>query len=195
MDEELNSLFFLAQNGDDEAFCQLFELYKPIIYTFRRKYYLRDLDEDDWLQESRIIFYKVLKKYNSARGLTLGNYFKKLLDNRIVTLIRKQQTLKRRADFYCISLDEVSVKGYKRVHDDKESYPSIDDQLILRESFAEYSELLSKFERDVIDCYLHGHGFSQIEEILGMPRVEVQDAYHRGKKKLSRHLKKVFREP
>nr|WP_243875794.1 sigma factor [Lactiplantibacillus plantarum] len=50
----------------------------------RRQYYVRNFDEDDWLQEGRIAVYRAAKKYQRLRQCSFGTYYRVLLSNQII---------------------------------------------------------------------------------------------------------------
>ena len=41
----------------------MFFKYRPIVEIMYKKYYLKDYDLDDWMQEGRIVFNKCLQAY------------------------------------------------------------------------------------------------------------------------------------
>lgn len=47
-----------AKMGDDQALKELFFLYKPLVNSILKKYYLHHYDRDDWEQEALIICYE-----------------------------------------------------------------------------------------------------------------------------------------
>ena len=61
-----------------------------------KKYYLKDYDLDDWMQEGRIVFNKCLQAYDENRGTTLGVLFKRSFENRVCSLLRLQQAQKEK---------------------------------------------------------------------------------------------------
>ena len=51
------TLILAAKQGDEEALEVLYRQYRPLVYSLRKKYFLRELDEQDWFQEGFIIFF------------------------------------------------------------------------------------------------------------------------------------------
>ena len=66
-----------------EVFERLFYDYRPVIYKVMGRYYLRDFDSDDWLQEGRISFFYSLCSYEEGRGVSFGTFFKNNFENKI----------------------------------------------------------------------------------------------------------------
>lgn len=56
-------LICLAATGDDMSIGALARQYAPVVWRLRRQYYVRNFDEDDWLEEGRIAVYRAAKKY------------------------------------------------------------------------------------------------------------------------------------
>jgi RNA polymerase sporulation-specific sigma factor len=91
---------------DSEEFEALFFKYRPVVEIMYKKYYLKDYDLDDWMQEGRIVFDKCLKAFDASRGTTLGVLFKRSFENRICSLLRLQRAQKRKAQLVSSSLEE-----------------------------------------------------------------------------------------
>ena len=79
-------LFLQARQGDSEALQHLFYQYRPLIYSIKSKYFLRDFDEQDWLQEGLIMFHECLQRFEEEFGTTLGALFKKSFENKAILL-------------------------------------------------------------------------------------------------------------
>lgn len=105
-----DNLILEAKTGNSEAFKKLFNQYKPVVFALQQKYFLRDLDSEDWLQEGRIIFFQVLQRYEAERGATLGKFFKLAFCNHILSLLRKQNAMKRRTALLSSSLEALVEK-------------------------------------------------------------------------------------
>lgn len=80
--------------GDDEALEKLFVLYKPLVNSVVKKYYLGHYDRNDWEQEAMIICYEAALVYSSEKG-NFGSLYKTKLSNHARTLIRYNNAFKR----------------------------------------------------------------------------------------------------
>ncbi|MDN6125074.1 MAG: sigma-70 family RNA polymerase sigma factor, partial [Lactiplantibacillus plantarum] len=98
-------LIHLAADGDDASINALAQQYVPVVWRLRRQYYVRNFDEDDWLQEGRIAVYRAAKKYQRLRQCSFGTYYRVLLSNQIIDHIRRTQARKRRPEGNILSLD------------------------------------------------------------------------------------------
>ena len=73
--------------GDDEALEKLFVLYKPLVNSVVKKYYLGHYDRNDWEQEAMIVCYEAALVYSSEKG-NFSSLYKTKLSNHARTLIR-----------------------------------------------------------------------------------------------------------
>ncbi|MDV2577344.1 hypothetical protein RYX41_15060 [Lactiplantibacillus plantarum] len=65
-------LIHLAADGDDASINALAQQYVPVVWRLRRQYYVRNFDEDDWLQEGRIAVYRAAKSINGYGNVALA---------------------------------------------------------------------------------------------------------------------------
>lgn len=171
--------------GDTVAFDQLYRKYYPIVYKFQKKYYLRDFDRDDWLQEGRIIFHRSLEKYEEEHNVSIGQFFKSNFENHIRSLLRKQCAFKRTIDVQSISLDQKIENQGESFFDYIETEESdVLEQMIIREKLEQLPTVLSTFERLTFQEYMSGKELGQIAKDTDSREITVRSAYDRAKKKL-----------
>lgn len=171
--------------GDSDTFDQMYRRYYPIVYKFQNKYFLKDFDQEDWLQEGRIIFHRSLEKYEEEHNVSIGHFFKLNFENHIRSLVRKQCAIKRTADMRSVSLDH-------KLEDQGESFfdyigtESADalDQMIIREKLEQLPMVLSPFERTTFQKYINGKDLEEIAQETTARENAVRSAYDRAKKKL-----------
>ncbi|WP_430602812.1 RNA polymerase sporulation-specific sigma factor [Enterococcus sp. DIV0724b] len=171
--------------GDPLAFDRLYRKYHPVVYKFQKKYYLKDFDREDWLQEGRIIFHRSLEKYEEVHNVSIGKFFRSNFENHIRSLIRKQCALKRTIDTQSISLDQKIENQGEAFFD----YIGIEDgdaleQMIIREKLEQLPIVLSPFERTTFEEYMSGKELEEIAKATDSREVTVRSAYDRAKKKL-----------
>lgn len=175
-----------------DRFEELFRKYRPIVEILHKKYYLRDYDLDDWLQEGRIVFNKCLKTYDQDKGTTLGILFKRSFENRICSLLRAQHAQKRKAQVDACSLEEkLSQEGNRFLTDHNRCAETAETYLFVNESLAAYPKNLSSLERMVIMNYLKGLELDQIAALEKLPYEKIKSAFSRGRTKLIALIKGV----
>ncbi|QFP80074.1 sigma-70 family RNA polymerase sigma factor [Latilactobacillus graminis] len=84
--------------NDSEALDILFKAYLPMVYRTFTPYYIRLFDEDDWLQEARIVCYETCQCYDQNSGKSFGGFYKLRFHHHVLNLIRKELAQKRRID-------------------------------------------------------------------------------------------------
>ncbi|MBO0441242.1 sigma-70 family RNA polymerase sigma factor [Candidatus Enterococcus ikei] len=171
--------------GDALVFDRFYRQYYPIVYKFQKKYYLKDFDQEDWLQEGRIIFHRSLEKYEEAHNVSIGKFFKSNFENHIRSLVRKQCAVKRTIDVQSISLDQKVEKQGESFFDYIGMEESdVLEQMIIREKLEQLPIMLSPFERITFQEYMNGKELEQIAKDTANNEITVRSAYDRAKKKL-----------
>ncbi|KAF1295145.1 hypothetical protein BAU15_05170 [Enterococcus sp. JM4C] len=183
------SLIDEAKKGNEDALAALFLQYRPIIYKLQKKYYVRDFDSEDWVQEGRIVCYQVVNAFNVDNGATFGSFFKIAMENQIRSVLRRQHALKRRAAEYSVSLDEkMETEGSEFLADTQFEETYVLQNMIIREALADYELIFSKLEKEIMSAYLVGDSLERIATNKSLTSQKVRSAYDRAKKKLESQI-------
>ncbi|MDW5524864.1 ECF-type sigma factor [Carnobacterium maltaromaticum] len=151
------------KGGDTEFFEQLFQRYRFLTLKISRKYNVIDYDQDDIMQEARILFFQVIHEHQVEKGMSFGNLYKMKLQQFYFNLIRRQNAIKRKGNKFLGSLDEVretSSSGNYLYAPQKDATPEA--LLLAREGEHRYYQLLSLYEKQVLLAHTKGY---EIEEI------------------------------
>lgn len=178
------TLILEAKSGNEESLMILYRQYYPLVYSLRRKYFLRDLDEQDWLQEGLIIFYGCIEAYEVQYGVSLGALFKRSFENRIRSLIRKECAYKRKSNAGAVSFEELVAEGIESNYEPPVYHDNPLQQLIVEEVFQESQQKLSPLEMKALLKYCLSPSF-EIEE------KEAISAYNRSRRKIVDYFKQV----
>lgn len=92
--------------GNEQALLELFEMYRPLVENSKSLFWIRDYDAQDWNQEALIICYEAVQTYDQSKG-KFGAFYKKLLHNRAITLLRYSRAKRRVGDEMAISLEYI----------------------------------------------------------------------------------------
>lgn len=172
---------------------ELYQRYKPIVYKLQKKYYIPDMDCDDWLQEGRIIFYQSYFSFDMDRGLTLGVYFRTNLERFCCSKIRYQCAKKRVGDLKGIRIGHL-IDDLGQI-EDRNVMPiivvEIDDEVVLQDVVENFPSCLSKFESAVFASYLLGDAEEETARQLKAQLGAVKGALSRVKTKLHAYLKEM----
>lgn len=175
--EENSELIIKARAGDSRAFSRLARIYKPLLDSLSQKYSSMCQENgeavDDFLQEGQMALFSAVKTYDINNPVvTFGAYAKKCISNRLISLVRKNKSQKRK-------------KGELKI---TSSVPSPDDVYLTKElgtkllALAENS--LSPYEKKIFVLYLDGKRASEISKHVGKSEKSVNNAIFRVKAKL-----------
>ncbi len=65
-----------ARDGNERALQELIDRYKPLILSIQNRYYLQELELSDWFQESAIVLWEVVNRFDVTRTHAFGSYLK-----------------------------------------------------------------------------------------------------------------------
>jgi len=176
--------------NSDEELEALFQKYQPVVLSLQAQYYVRDMLEDDWIQEGRIIFYKCWTAYDEAFGSTFGSFYKQALQNHIFSLLRKQKAVKRQAEVNASSYESLT-QTYGAEFFDAALGCEMDDpisRLIVKDVLSEYPTFCAPMERRVLNLFLQGNEIAEIAEIMHVHPQSVGSAFHRALRKIRQEI-------
>lgn len=124
--------------GDDEALEKLFTLYKPLVNSIMKKYYLGHYDRNDWEQEAMIICYEAAIVFSSEKG-NFCSLYKTKLTNHARTLIRYNTAFKRQIYDQSVSWESVKIQGIQEPMRSELAIP-------INETYNEFVKSLSRLE-------------------------------------------------
>ncbi len=190
-DEELVDI---ARTGDDAAFEILISRYKASIVSRARTYFLRGADKEDIFQEGMIGLVKAIRDYKSDKATGFKSFAELCITRQIITAIKAATRQKHIPLNSYISLYNSDGSG----EDDRMLIDSIEcdsgsnpeEYLILNESYKRIDkklfQLLSKFERVVLEHYVDGKSYAEISTIINRPVKSIDNALQRIKRKLEK---------
>lgn len=114
--KKVHKLVYDVKNREkdwEKSFEELNSYIIPIIRTIEKNYYLVDYEDNDWLQEGALVCFKACTTFNSNLGSVFMSYFKLLFKNHVISLIRKQNSYKRKINSNVIYWDNISGQSKK----------------------------------------------------------------------------------
>lgn len=193
--ERDSRLLAQAQSGSEEAMESLLEVYKPLVLSRAANYRLEGQDRDDLIQEGMIALFQAIHKCPPERRNSFSSYAFQTVDNRMIDLLRQDQSQRAQALNKALSLDASAGSE----HDSQDSTLSLEDsvaseavgpeeQIILKEFekrlYTWIGEELSERERKVLLAYLSGLSYKELSEDLGLSEKSVDSALQRARSKL-----------
>ncbi|MBO1307768.1 sigma-70 family RNA polymerase sigma factor [Enterococcus sp. 669A] len=182
---QLNCLLEKAKSGDECSFKILFEEYQGVVFTIKKKYFIRIFDTDDWLQEGRIALNDAIMSYEQNQKVSFGLYFKIIFEHRIQGQLRKQEAKKRKVEKNIIPIDTV---GLDSVSSTLFYHEYVDEALIMHETLENLEAQLSPFEAQVFMKYMKSVEISDIAKGLGRSPSSVSRSLSRAKRKIKNEL-------
>lgn len=173
---ENNELVVQAKNGNEDAFSSLLVQYSPLLNSMAFKYSVMCKDEneteDDFLQEAKIALYQAVVSYNADSKVTFGAYAKTVIRNRLVSLVRRIKSKKRKKGELEITCESFTPQ----------------DNLVWRELgeklMQKVGNLLSPYEKRVLSMLVKGHKAKEISLQIGKSEKSVNNAIFRIRSKL-----------
>ena len=179
---EINELISLLQLGDQSAYVELLEIFKPLItssVSSFAKFLTEGNVEEDIGQEARLALYQAAVSYDLHQTkVTFGLYAKICINNALTTKFKRAG--KRLPLKFC-SLDELD-ESVGVIDED------ISSSLIDTEAYVELDSkikgCLSEYEYNVFCLYAEGFGRAEIAAKLNKDEKSVSNAVQRITEKL-----------
>ena len=167
-----------ARGGDNSAFEELVNEYKPMIDGVIRRF---SLDTRDSFSEACIGFFRAVSSYELGQSdVTFGLYAKICVERSLIDMIRREG---RGASYLVdgeVDVDKIAVSG------------GMQSMLEHREQTAYFlslaKEVLSQFEFQVYRRWMLGYKTAEIASELGVSQKSVDNAKNRMCAKLRRRL-------
>lgn len=190
-------LIRMSQEGDEFALEQLIKLYQGLLYFLCDKYYLKDGDKEDLLQEATIGLIEAIRAFNPMCGRKFKNFAILCITRELDSCIKrsnrkKHQILNNAIPIFCYaeSEEERTSTGYQTYLDRilKDESPSPEELLVEKEIINELlrtvNSVLSDLEKQVLKLRIRGHSYNEITVKLKLQNKSVDNAVQRIRKKM-----------
>lgn len=182
----------LIHQGDNQALDYLIHKYKNFVRAKARTYFLIGADKEDIIQEGMIGLYKAIRDYNEDKLTSFKAFAELCITRQIITAIKTATRQKHIPLNSYVSLDKpiYDEESDRTLLDVIAGSTAIDPQelLVNQEKFGDMevklSELLSEFERGVLQLYLEGRTYQEISADLNRHVKSIDNALQRVKRKL-----------
>ena len=184
---DVNALILMVRDGDQQAFHELLERYKPLLRALVTKFVSDDLArslEEDLLQEATVVFYNAILTYDHTQTeVEFGLYARICISNALVSQIRAIN--KRRVE-HSAELDGDSLFCDNGISNPIEDIVKQEDLKVL---YTVIKNNLSDYEYVVWHNYMLGKTAKQIGQLVNSNEKSVTNAIYRIRKKLRGLLK------
>ena len=180
--------------GNAEIIDYIMDKYKDLVRKKARALYLMGGDNDDLIQEGMIGLFKAIRDYQESREASFYHFADLCISRQMYSAIEASNRKKHTPLNSYISLYSGTTKQDEQMILLQDILPSVqdgnpEDLVIHQESVKqieqEMKSRLSKFEQQVLDCFLQGLDYLEIGEILGKEAKSIDNALQRIRKKLS----------
>ena len=187
-----------ARAGDELAMEYLLKHYQGLMSYICDKYYLKDGERDDLMQEAMIGFVQSVKSYRPDSGKQFKNFaylcIKRELDSCVKRSNRKKHMVLNEAismSAYNENEEQVEDKSaYLIERDASGTIVSPENTFVERESYNEVmqkiTEILSKMELNVLVMRMMGMSYNEITLALQLENKSVDNAVQRIRKKVNK---------
>lgn len=165
---------------------QLLIVYKPLVTSIARRYFLTGAEVDDLVQEGMIGLYKAIQTYNINKNASFKTFASLCINSQIKSAIKSANSNKNKI------LNEIMLEDNQDLMylvSSKE--PNPEDRMINKESFNvvkdEINSKLSLLEKQILKQYLLGKNYKDIALTLCLDKKSVDNGLNRIRKKLN-HL-------
>ena len=187
-----------AQQGNEAAMEYLLKRYQGLMSYICDKYYLKDGERDDLMQEAMIGFMQSVKSYKLESGKQFKNFaylcIKRELDSCVKRSNRKKHMVLNEAvsmSNYNENDEQIEGKAaYLIERDASGEIVSPENTVVERETYAEIMQkitaLLSKMELNVLIMRMMGMSYNEITLALQLENKSVDNAVQRIRKKVNK---------
>ena len=193
-DEELIEQVHL---GNTDALDFLISKYRLLVKAKARSYFLIGADKEDIIQEGMIGLYKAIRDFKEDKLASFRAFAELCITRQIITAIKTATRQKHIPLNSYVSLDKpiYDEESERTLMDILTNAEKIDDpeELIINQEKrglveGKLTEMLSRFESDVLYLYLDGRTYQEISIELNRHTKAIDNALTRIKRKLERYL-------
>ena len=184
---DVNALILKVRDGDQQAFLELLDKYKPLLRALVSRFESDDLTrslDEDLLQEATVVFYNAILTYDHTQtDVEFGLYARICISNALVSQIRAIN--KRRAE----QSAELEAEGFLVQDNAPNPIEDIVKQEDLKTLYKVIKDNLSDYEYIVWHNYMLGKTAKEIGTLALSNEKSVTNAIYRIRKKLRGLLK------
>lgn len=181
-----NELIKAVQAHDSMAFEALHNRYLPVMKRWKRYAFRLYPESEDYFQEVAICLFQAVYNFDVQAGASFGTYYSWSVYNLIRDHMRRNLTMKRRANVEPLSLQNTLSES----NDSWQSCLTNRDPLFQPDYFISLGELMTNFyaslsdlELTVFQHYVRGNSWYDIALTLNTNEQRVMTAYDRSRRK------------
>ncbi len=181
------------RGGETEVSEYLLAKYKGIAWKKAHAMYLIGGETDDLIQEGMLGLFKAIQTYSPEKEASFRTFAILCMERQMYSAIQVSNRQKHRPLNSYVSLSEEFTEDnifHQLIITSPESI--IIDQETARDMEQRIRQNLSRFERDVFDCYMQGSDYLQIAEMFHKSPKSIDNAIQRIRKKVRGIISETF---
>lgn len=168
-----------ARGGNQDAIDTLLSMYKHLVVSISRKYYLMGGDKEDLIQEGMIGLFKAIISFDMNKNDNFTAYAVRVVEREMIDAIRRANTGSQQ-----FLSESILIESDDELSDSASPEDDFISQECTDELSKEIYEHLSAFEQEVMEYYLKGYNYVDIAKLMGKTPKSIDNALGRIKKKL-----------
>lgn len=183
----------LSASGNSEAEDLLIRRYTRIVKALARPFFLVGADSEDLIQEGMLGLLSALRSYDPKAGASFKTYSQLCIRRKLISAVRSASCKNTVSLDDCLSLEsplfnETQPEMAYGLRIDSPPRPEelVIDKENTQKLFQNVFNVLSKFEQQVLRCYLSGMSYREIAEMTNKTEKAVDNAVQRIRQKVSR---------
>lgn len=188
------------RHGDAAAMSYILDKYKNMVRKKARGLYLMGGESEDLIQEGMIGLFEAIQNYNSKKDASFYTFARLCVGRQMYTAVKAAARKKHSPlngyiplDYETDTMDDEN--GSNTLSDILTTDISAEDLFVDRENTVwienKMMDILSPFEKKVLQLYLEGVSYAQIAHTLGKSQKSVDNALQRIKNKTKNLIEPV----
>ena len=151
--------------------------YSEIVRIKAASYTNKFVEFDDLYQEGMLGLLSAVAHYKNDKNTSFKTYANRCIENRMINTVKKANKIPivKSAEEDILSSLGSNAKSPEDLLASKEN---------LRDIFSKINKMLSSFEAEIFDSFLHGYTYEQIAKRHGITLKAVDNALNRARRKL-----------
>ena len=183
----------LSASGNSEAEDLLIRRYTRIVKALARPFFLVGADSEDLIQEGMLGLLSALRSYDPKAGASFKTYSQLCIRRKLISAVRSASCKNTVSLDDCLSLESplFNETQPEMAHGLRIDSPPRPEELVIdkentQKLFQNVFNVLSRFEQQVLRCYLSGMSYREIAEMTNKTEKAVDNAVQRIRQKVSR---------
>lgn len=187
-------LLHMVSAGDKAAEEQLALRYSRLVKICSRPFFLVGGDGEDLIQEGMLGLLSAIREFDPSMNTSFKTYAEICVKRRIYSAIKMASRKKHEPLNEMISFEDVlSDESRPNSVSAGTAFRRAPEEQVLEQESAEeiiqvYSRCLSRFEKEILEYYLHGLSYAEIAACCDRSEKSVDNAVQRIRRKLARNL-------